>query len=163
MVEPELNPYQSPTAPLMTQGGGGDERPAYKLYSAGAITLATFLGSLLAGGVLMAINYKRLERGAAAVHAVVWTIFAMVGLIGLALMLPESLHIPNAAFFIPQIIAMHYLSTQLQGPSIERHQRSGGQMASWWLAVGIALAVSAVLVVAIIAMAVAAAMLSPGA
>ena len=37
--------------------------PAYRLYDVGAVALAAFLGSPLAGTVLIASNYRKLGQG----------------------------------------------------------------------------------------------------
>ena len=154
MTEPELNPYQSPTTTSMASwesaGADGQSRPAYKLYSVGSTLLATFLGSPVAGGVVMAINYKRLGRSTAAVHSLVWTTLATVVIVAVATMMPDNVHIPNGVFVVPQLILMYYLAKLLQGSTIELHQRHGGSLASAWGAVGISILCAVVVLGAII-------------
>jgi hypothetical protein len=50
---------------------------------------------------------------------------------------PDEAHIPNAAFFVPQIIGMYYVAKSLQGPAVDAHRREGGSLASSWGAAGI--------------------------
>ena len=51
--------------------------------------------------------------------------------------LPDEAHIPNAAFFVPQIIGMYYVAKSLQGSAVDAHRREGGSLASSWGAAGI--------------------------
>jgi hypothetical protein len=41
-------------------------RPSYELFSVWSIVVATFLGSFLGSGIVMAVNYRRLGRQVAA-------------------------------------------------------------------------------------------------
>src|SRR5437016_9395231 len=61
------------------------ERPAYKLHSPGNAFLATFLGGPLAASVILAINYFRVGRAAAAWQAI------LLGLLTTVLLLTISL------------------------------------------------------------------------
>jgi hypothetical protein len=85
----------------------------------------------------MALNYRRLGRTGAALHALLWSTVATVLLIVVCMMIPDEVHIPNAAFLISQIGGMYYTAKSLQGPAIESHQRKGGSLASAWRAAGI--------------------------
>jgi hypothetical protein len=154
MDEPVINPYQSPTSD-QTGHGTLDEinrtaRPAYSLYSVRSVTLGAALGSLLAGGIVMAINYKRLGQGAAAIHAILWSAVATAAIIAVGIMAPDEAHIPNAAFLVPQIIGMYYVAKSLQGPTVEAHRREGGSLASSWGAAGIGILTLFVLLGALI-------------
>ncbi len=149
MDEPLINPYQSPNSD-QTGHENPDEinrtaRPAYSLYSVRSVTLGAVLGSLLAGGIVMAINYKRLGQGAAAIHAVLWSAVATAAIIAVGIMVPDEAHIPNAAFFVPQIIGMYYVAKSLQGSAVEAHRREGGSLASSWGAAGIGILTAVVL------------------
>lgn len=141
MKEPDANPYLSSLASFTDQqdpeNSNGQFRPPYKLYSVRSIVLATVLGSPMAGGILMAFNYRRLCRPAAAVHAVVWTVAFTTAIIAISIILPGNLHIPNASFVVPPILAMCGLAKSLQGPAVAAHQRLGGALASAWGAAGI--------------------------
>ncbi len=164
MTEPEFNPYQSPAVGneyVEPRSMEGPFRPDYKLYSAGSIALATFFGSPVAGGIVMAINYRRLGRLVAAVHAVVWTVVFSAAIITVAMVLPDDVHIPNSAFVVPQIVAMYFLAASLQGRDIEEHQRRGGLRASAWGAAGIGVLVGVVIVAILFGAGFAYAMLLP--
>ena len=80
----------------------------------------------------MAINYRRLGKGAAAIHAVVWSAVATVGVLIAGMLVPDWAHIPNVAFLVPQILGMYGLAKELQGPAVEAHRREGGRLASAW-------------------------------
>jgi tetratricopeptide (TPR) repeat protein len=153
MIEPDANRYQSFAASSTDQqdpeNREGQFRPPYKVYSVRSIVLATVLGSPIAGGILMAINYKRLRRPAAAVHSVVWTVVFTTAIIAVGMILPDNLHIPNASFVVPQIFAMYGLAKSLQGPAIEAHQRLGGSLASAWGAAGIGVLIAVLVLGAI--------------
>ena len=51
-----INPYQSPLEAMPDAA----DRPAFKLYTAGHVAWATFLGTPLGGAWLMSLNYWRL-------------------------------------------------------------------------------------------------------
>jgi hypothetical protein len=165
MMEPQFNPYQSPMAGLHNESGleGVAEpgRPAYKLYSVASAVLATFLGSPVAGGIVLAINYKRLGQSAAAIHAVVWSTVITATIIAAAMFLPDDLPVPNGALVVPQLIAMYYAAKSLQARDLDTHQRRGGRMASAWAAAGIGVLVGVVLAVLFLGVIFGIAMLSP--
>ena len=105
MDEPTINPYQSPTLDQGNRGDPGDanrpSRPAYTLYSPGSVALAAILGSFLAGGIVMAINYKRSGQGVSAIDAYPLVVLATMAIITVAMMIPDEAHIPIAAFVVP--------------------------------------------------------------
>jgi hypothetical protein len=154
MNEPAINPYQSPTSDggsLLNLDDAGSARPLYLLYSVGSATLAVFLGGPLAGGIIMAINYKRLGRPVAAIHAVVWTAVATAIIMATAMMIPDEYNVPSVVFLAPQIFCMYGLAKSLQGPAIEAHRSDLGLMASAWGAAGIGLLTGVVVLVAVFA------------
>lgn len=118
------------------------EVPAYKLYDANAVTLATFLGTPVMGGALMAVNYQRLgHRGKAAavlVAAVLITAFAI--LVGWNI--PQGASAPIA---LALMFAMKYSARALQGAAIKKHLEEGGKLGSKGLPAGLALGFSAAL------------------
>src|SRR5690349_2588639 len=64
--------------------------PSYRLYDRYAVALATFLGTPAAGGVLLAMNYRRLGRPERALLSVVLAILATALLIAVGLVLPNK-------------------------------------------------------------------------
>lgn len=125
----------------------GDERttPTYALYTHGAIVLATFLGSLLAGGLLLAINLRRLGHFNKARNVLVLSVIVMVGFVVLVSQLPDDLNIPNLLFAIPQMFAIYWTAKMSQGSALQEHIAAGGRTASTWRAVGIAVGIAILL------------------
>ena len=107
------------------------------LYSPQAVGLATFLGSPIAGGIIMAMNYRRLGRLASGRIAIVGGLIATAALVGLGFALPE--HSPAFLTAILPFLVMFQVAKQLQGEAVERHRRSGGKIASMWKASAIGL------------------------
>ena len=115
-----------------------EPKPTCKLFSPGQITLATAVGSFIAGAVLMALNYKRLGRPRAA--------WATVGIAALALqafsvllwLFPQGPAL-NIVFVVGMIVGMNVLAHRYQGAAFREHIRGGGTKASGFAAVGIAL------------------------
>jgi len=110
-----------------------------RLYSPRAVAVATFLGSLLAGGSLMALNFRRLGRGRAALWALLGAVLAQAALFALAFALPASVHVPSVAYTAVQVLVMLYAAKRLQGADIDSHVNAGGRLASGWTAAGIGL------------------------
>jgi len=125
----------------------GAERttPTYALYSNGTIVLATFLGSLIAGGLLLAINLRRLGHSNTARNVLVLSVTFMVGFFAFMSLLPDDLNIPNLLFTIPQMFAIHWAAKKFQGSALEEHTTAGGRTASTWGAVGIAVGIAILL------------------
>ncbi len=111
--------------------------PQYKLHQPGGATLATFLGSPVAGAIVLALNFHKLGRSSAAIVSVILGLLATILLIVLALVLPEKT--PHLLFLIPQIAVMAVLAKSLQGPAVDRHKALGGKIASMWVSAGIGL------------------------
>lgn len=148
----DTNPYQPPqaeaTAPPFDPSSGSEvARPPYKLYAVGHVVLATFLGSPAAGGVILAINYARLDRPTAAMHALVWSVVATV-LLMVALTVMPDVRIPNLAYLAPQLIVMYLVAQNLQERLIREHRQRLGRMASGWAAAGIGLGIGILVAVA---------------
>lgn len=116
------------------------------LYSPGAVGLATFIGSPIAGTAVMAINYRRLGRSGSATKAVVWGLVATAALLALSFAL--SSHATGLPLAIVPVVIMLQLARSLQGPTFDRHKAAGGPVASMWKAFGIGV-VSLVAVLAI--------------
>jgi hypothetical protein len=106
--------------------------PRFRLYPVGAIGLATFLGTPAAGGILLALNFRRLGRPTAAVHAVLWPLLATVGLLAAAFAAPEG----SGRFLgLLGIVGMVLLARATQGEAIHEHERAGGKVGGWGRAV----------------------------
>jgi hypothetical protein len=118
-----------------------------RLFDYRAVGLAGFLGTPLAGTVLMAVNYRRIEKPVAALAVLLSGAFATgwvlwIGVVGTT----------SAVFkFAPLALSpgMTILAKALQGKAVERHVREGGRLESNWTAVGHAVGVWASACVAV--------------
>lgn len=109
-----------------------------KMYKVSGIVLATFLGSLLAGGWLLSRNFKVMGDEARARTTLIVCCIGTAVVLALGLLLPESWNVPNAVFVVPQIIAVLQYAKQTQAAAVDAHAAEGGQLASNWRAAGVA-------------------------
>ncbi len=116
-----------------------------RLFSAGQIVLATFLGAPLAGCLLLAGNYLKLGNRTYAWVSVLWGAVSTAAVILLAFSLPENF--PNYPIPVASCIAMRVLSNYLQGSAIASHFAAGGRKGSWVAAVAAGLLCLALIVV----------------
>lgn len=118
-----------------------------KLYSEMQVAIATFLGSPLAGGILMSHNAKAAGQEREKKNYLFLTSVATVGILVLAFFLPErragNYLIPLAASW-----AMRFWYQKAQSDFLGGTRFPEAKKASWWAALGIALLV----VVAILAL-----------
>jgi len=119
------------------------ETPSYKLFSPGAVALATVLGSFLAGALLIGMNYKRLGKWLGVVSTVLVCVLVIVGLVLMRILFPDDSAASN--WFIPAVIFTPVMAQMFQGSFISRHRAHGGKMASLWAAGGIGVVFCAVL------------------
>lgn len=116
--------------------------PAYTLFDAGAVTIATFFGTPVAGGTLMALNYHRLgQAGKASV-----TLIAAIAITGLTILIGWNL--PRGAssvigFALVFIVAR--VARSMQGQAITDHVQRGGKLGSKWKAFWLGIAFLAIL------------------
>jgi hypothetical protein len=111
------------------------------LYDVGAVFLAAFLGSPLAGAVLIASNYRKLGQGGNGILALIVGAAASAGLILMSLKSTQSPAIASIVLFVCTGLA----ARELQGNAIKTHVAWGGQLFSKWRAVGVAIVTSLVL------------------
>jgi len=115
------------------------KKPEHKLYQISGVVIATLFGGVLAGGILMAVNYKRMGKPQCVIPTIAISIVTLLCAIFLSYILPERF--PSLLLSIPQLIAISYLMKNLQEASINHHTHNGGLMESNWLAFGISLVV----------------------
>ena len=115
-----------------------------RMYSLTAIGVATFLGSALAAGYMLASNYAALGQRRTAQYA-------MLGSIGLVLafiFLPTQFatNIPTAIIFmIAQVLVVLAISNKLQGAMFASFEEMGGRYHSMGRAVLVGVLASLVL------------------
>jgi hypothetical protein len=151
MADAFPNPYQSPQSGVYAQYVAPPGEPAqpYKLYSLGGIVVATLVGGPLAGGVILAINYRRLARSGAALQAVIWSALATLAFISAAIVLPSET--PNWPFWLVPMGGMNAAAKLFQGGMLDEHFKRGGAKASTLGAAGIGFLADIVVIVVFIA------------
>ena len=112
-------------------------KPAYSLYSVQQVTGATFLGSPIAGAILMASNCRKLGKNEAATTSLLLGALATAALLAVAFLLPEKF--PNYLLPVAYTVVIQLIAKSLQGPAYEEHIRLGGEKASAWGVVGLGL------------------------
>lgn len=140
------NPYQPPRAPLTSHVARAAQ--SRRAYSPGQVAGAVFLGSPIAGCILLASNFSTFgapERGR---QAIVWGLLSTVAVVGLALVIPEDL--PSSVLPIAYTVALHQIAKRVQGDEFKRHIDAGGGKYSHWRVVGIGLICSVALFVVIV-------------
>jgi formate-dependent nitrite reductase membrane component NrfD len=114
------------------------EQPSPKLFAPWSAAAAAFLGMILAGAIVIAINYRRLGKIEAACQCLI---------IGLAISILEitwtisGLFPKQLAGFpmgILQAATVYLIAEKLQGTTFKEHIQNGGKASSYWWAFGIA-------------------------
>jgi hypothetical protein len=107
--------------------------PAYTLFDANSVGLATLFGGPVAGSFLMALNYRRLELTGKAVVALT------IGIVVTGLAILIGWNLPKGVTF-PLALALLYgtkwMAQSLQGPTVKYHVEHGGRLGSRWTAFG---------------------------
>lgn len=111
--------------------------PNFRLFSAGQIAVATFFGSLLAGGLMLARNYSKLGEKDKAHRAVIFSFIAFVllwlGSAALVIDVPDSKAGPMMTginFWIA--VGFRFMINHWQGKQFDDHIRRGGEKVSGW-------------------------------
>ena len=123
-----------------------------QLYSVWAVVLATFLGSPLAGGVVMSINCRRLSQPNVARDILLWTALLTVGSLLLGGLIPEEMRLVEAMLVGLQVFIMYFLAARLQGRAIALHLEQGGEIASYWSVVVIGIVCGIILLWTLVAL-----------
>jgi hypothetical protein len=115
--------------------------PDFALYKVSAIGLATFLGSMAAGGLLLSKNFKKLGKETEARNALIYSVIATIAVFIIGMNIPEDWNIPGIIFTIPQGLVMYHIAKHMQEKDINQHIENGGALASNWKAAGISILV----------------------
>ncbi len=118
----------------------------YALFDANAVTLATFLGTPVIGGGLMALNYRRLGQTGRAATTLLVTIAVTALAILIGWNIPQGGSFPVA---LGLVFLMKFSAQRLQGAQVKRHVEQGGKLGSKGLSAGLGLAFSIALFAAI--------------
>jgi hypothetical protein len=118
--------------------------PPGKLFTMAGIGWAAFLGSPLAGGILLAANARRLGHRALAQRQILVT--ALVTLVSVVLYaavdIPETTAVPHAlvhAVVIAGLAGTIFYARHAQRAAVDAHRAAGGALQSNWRAAGIGL------------------------
>ncbi|MGC2108222.1 MAG: hypothetical protein WA655_01815 [Candidatus Korobacteraceae bacterium] len=115
--------------------------PAYTLYDWVSVGIAAFLGTLVGGTALMALNYRRLGKQREAIWALALGVFATACAFAVGPWLPS---------WAPGVVAIGlFVGTMnsakvLQSAAVGRHVSSGGALGSRWIAFGLGVALMAI-------------------
>ncbi len=115
------------------------------LYSLTQIGIATFLGSSLAAGYMLASNYAALGQRRMGLYALWGSLVLVLGFVLLPAQLTASA--PTAiAIMVGQVVLVLAIANKLQGPMFKSFEEMGGQYFSFWRTVMVGIAASFVLV-----------------
>lgn len=128
------NPYQAPDAVV------ADAQPQVSapLFRTSGIYIATFIGSALAGGWVIAMNHAALGQFALARKARWSGLAATLVVVVLAMLLPEQ--VPGVVYMVVQMVAVSsWIKQTPLGDAIGARVAAKLPMRSNWLAAGIGL------------------------
>jgi hypothetical protein len=139
----DSNPYAPPKAPVVDPADGEVTAASRPLYSVGQITVATFIGSGIAGAWLGASNFNAVSQPTKARRWFWIGIAATVVMLGISFMLPDRF----PGFILPLALAFgaRAVATTEFGWILRDHEKVGGDIRSWWKVVGICLLVCAII------------------
>ncbi len=106
-----------------------------RLFSPREIVGATFLGTPLAGCLLLAANFKVLGKSDGQRSALLAGVITTVALIGLVFVLPEN--IPDIVIPLVYTIVMQRVVAKTQDEAYKAHIAGGGAKHSFWRAAGV--------------------------
>jgi hypothetical protein len=113
--------------------------PLYKLFSPICIGVVALLAGPLAAFLLLALNYWRLGRRAAACISIGVGLLTYAALVAVAVSMPLVWKSYPFLISLPLFLVVWGAAHVLQWDAFEKHQERGGKAASGWAAAGIAL------------------------
>lgn len=145
----ESNPYAPPKAIVAdtVETLPSEIPPQTQFYSVGQIALATFLGTPLAGGWLIARNYKALGQTDKARQNLFWCIVGTLALFAIGYVLPEK-NSPNIFIAVVPVIAVRSWADAQFRKLLGQHRAADGKFYSWWRAAGAGVLCLAIIVTA---------------
>jgi len=114
-------------------------RPEYSLYSQAAISLATVLGSIVAGAFLLGSNLKKLNRSDEVLQTYFFGIVTLGLLLFITFKLPIADKIPGILFELLQVGLIYLFMQHKIGKDLKIHDQRKGIYYSKWRATGISL------------------------
>lgn len=120
--------------PQVSDPNSPGARNDFTLFDAGAVGLATFFGTPVAGATLMLVNDRRLGRGG---RGILTLLLAMV-VTGLVVLvgwnIPQGV---SSVFALILVVLMAQTARWLQGAAVQQHVQAGGRVGSRWTAFGV--------------------------
>lgn len=121
------------TSDLLSSGpdsscGELSPRASEPLFSPMQIASATLLGGVLAAALLVALNYRRLGRLAAATAAAALGVVGTFGQLVLLFNLPHGF--PAVSLYLPMMLVTFALAQWLQGDDFAEQLAAGGPVAT---------------------------------
>jgi hypothetical protein len=135
MSDLPTNPFAPPASNIDVTAAGATAEGAFsgRLFSPRQMGVAAFLGSALAGVLLLQANYRVMGKRAQANKAIIVGLLAAGLQMGVAMALPDG--VPATPFNIAAVFAFYKIAQSLQGKSFLAHVGAGGPRASnWWVA-----------------------------
>jgi len=109
-----------------------------KVYSPGQVAGAAFVGSPIAGCILLASNFALFGSPERRQLTLFWGVLSTVAVFVLAFVLPENF--PNSVLPAAYTVALHRVAMHTQGTLFDAFIESGGSKHSNWRVLGIGLA-----------------------
>lgn len=130
-------PAPSAAAPSVREpSAAAPQTPRYRLFDTLSVGIATFLGSPIAGTILMAINYHRLGRGEDAFLSCLAGLAVTALAVAVGVMLPDGI---AAAVGAGVLGGTAGAAAALQAPLVKEHRARGGRTGSRLGAAGLGL------------------------
>jgi hypothetical protein len=132
MPEGSQHDTQVPANTRTTSNGNG------RLYSLRAIFLGTLVGTFLAGGFLVARNYKQFGQLDASRNAMMLGVVGFIGVAIAAQFMPDDYDYGLVIIMAgTQAVIAQSIAKRFQGELLKHHEAAGGQFHSLGRAVGI--------------------------
>jgi peptidoglycan/LPS O-acetylase OafA/YrhL len=107
--------------------------PVNKVYKESTIPIAAFLAGPLAGGILMAENFRSLGKRSAATTTIILTVAFLV-LLAMLNILPGTDKIPSFVYSILYTMIASFITHKYQRRDIQEHLALGGKLYPGWRA-----------------------------
>ncbi|MFT6908979.1 MAG: hypothetical protein ACJAS1_005686 [Oleiphilaceae bacterium] len=118
---------------------GNNMEGPMKLYSQRAVSIATYIGGPLAGGILIRRNFINLGRVESGKRALFISLISTILLFTGIFLIPEQIieKVPNMIIPLVYTAIITLIAGRLQGDQLKRHDEQGGQFYSLWKSTGI--------------------------
>ncbi len=134
-----MDPKNLYAPPLEPAPASRQRAPDFKLHSHHSVGIATFLGSPIAGGLLMAANHRMLERPGRGLNILFLTGGLTLFLLLAAFNLPDSASQASSILaFLPAFILQWWAKNTFKADQ-DLHAAQGGALASRWKAASLGL------------------------